>query len=125
MTSSVRAVARILFSLPFIVLGWEAVREPGGRVTLAANIGIPEPELAVRANGITMVAAGIALALGIVPRLAALVLAGAMVPTTLAGHPYWNETDPQRRAQQRIHFMKNLSMIGGALAVAAAERAST
>ena len=31
---------------------------------------------------------------GRVPRLASLVLAASIVPTTLCGHPFWEETDP-------------------------------
>jgi uncharacterized membrane protein YphA (DoxX/SURF4 family) len=113
-----RLVARLLLALPFIVLGWDAAQEPGGRVQQAAAIGIPQPELAVRVNGYTMVAAGTALALGLFPRLSATALAASLAPTTRAGHPFWQETDPQRRKQQQIHFLKNLSMMGGLLLVA-------
>jgi hypothetical protein len=35
------------------------------------------------------------------------------VPTTAAGHRFWEEQDPSVRAQQRIHFFKNVSMFGG------------
>jgi uncharacterized membrane protein YphA (DoxX/SURF4 family) len=66
-----------------------------------------------------MLAAGTALALGLWPRLAAGVLAGTIVPTTLAGHPYWELEDPAARRQQRIHFFKNLGLLGGALLVCA------
>jgi hypothetical protein len=41
------------------------------------------------------------------------------VPTTLAGHRYWEIEDPELRAQQRIHFLKNLTMLGGLLLAAA------
>jgi hypothetical protein len=40
------------------------------------------------------------------------------VPTTLAGHRFWEEEDETRRAQQRIHFFKNLSMLGGLMLAA-------
>jgi len=118
MLSAVRFLARSLLSLAFIVLGWDAAREPGGRVKVVAELGVPQPELAVRANGSLMVAAGAMLMLGIRPRLAALSLVASMVPTTLAGHPFWQVSDPQQRKGQRIHFLKNLSMIGGLLTVA-------
>lgn len=69
----------------------------------------------VRINGAVQVVAGLALATGRFPRLAALVLAGTLVPTTAAGHPFWDERDPQRKAEQRNHFLKNISMAGGLL----------
>jgi uncharacterized membrane protein YphA (DoxX/SURF4 family) len=68
-----------------------------------------------------MVVAGTALALGIFPRWAAGVLFASLVPTTLAGHPWWKEEDDQARAQQRIHFLKNVAIIGGLVAVMLAE----
>ncbi len=69
----------------------------------------------VRLNGATQVVAGLALATGRQPRLAALALAGSLVPTTLAGHRFWEESDPAQRTNQTIHFIKNLSMMGGVL----------
>ncbi len=53
------------------------------------------------------------------PRLSAAVLAGTLVPTTLAGHRFWEIEDKQERAQQRIHFLKNVTMLGGLLIAAA------
>jgi uncharacterized membrane protein YphA (DoxX/SURF4 family) len=112
-------LARFLLSLPFVLLGWEAYQEPGRRVQSAEAIGIPEPQLAVKVNGLTMVGAGIAMAFGIVPRLAALTLIGSLVPTTYAGHRFWEFDETAQRTNQRIHFLKNVSMIGGLLAVIA------
>ena len=42
-------------------------------------------------------------------------LAGTLVPTTAVGHPFWNESDPASRQNQTIHFLKNVSLIGGLL----------
>lgn len=112
-------MGRLLLAIPFVRLGYDAAREPGGRVNAAANLGVPQPELAVRVNGWTMVGAGIALGLGIFPRLAALALIGSLVPTTAAGHAFWKEEEPPKRQGQLIHFLKNVSMIGGLLLVIA------
>jgi len=118
MRALIRFLARVLLGSPFIVLGWQAAQEPGGRVNAAASLGLPQPDLAVRVHGYTMVAAGTTLALGILPRLSALTLAACLAPTTFAGHPYWKESDPQKQKGQLIHFLKNLSMMGGLLLVA-------
>jgi len=63
------------------------------------------------------VVAGALLTTGRVPRTAALALAASLLPTTLAGHPFWEEEDPGQRAAQRIHFGKNTAIMGGLLAV--------
>ena len=67
-----------------------------------------------------MTIAGGMLGLGIAPRAAAAVLAVSLVPTTLVGHPFWNEKGEARVAQQ-THFMKNLAMLGALLLVMAEE----
>jgi putative oxidoreductase len=119
----VRAAGRVALAAMFITGGADAVLDPGPRAPKAAEIGVPlDPELAVRANGAAMLAAGVALALGIWPRLAAAVLAGTLVPTTVAGHPYWRIEGPALRRQQRIHFFKNVGLFGGALLVLSERR---
>ena len=119
-----RPVARIFSGSTYGLLGVDALRAPGTRVDQAAEVlsairtYVPLPkddELVVRGNAAVQVAAGGLLALGIAPRLSALVLAGSLVPTTLAGHSYWKLEDPDARRIQRIQFHKNLAMIGGLL----------
>jgi uncharacterized membrane protein YphA (DoxX/SURF4 family) len=113
-----RAAGRVALAAMFITGGADALWDPGPRAGKAAELGVPlEPELAVRLNGATMLVAGTALALGVLPRLAAAAVAGTLVPTTLAGHPYWRVTDPAARRQQRTHFYKNAGLFGGALLV--------
>ncbi|MDP8930210.1 MAG: DoxX protein, partial [Actinomycetota bacterium] len=70
---------------------------------------------------LTMLVSGVALALGIKPKLAASVLAASLVPTTLAGHPFWKLEDKEA-AQQRIQFMKNLGLLGGLMGVMGSRR---
>lgn len=41
-----------------------------------------------------------------------------MLPTTVAGHPFWEIDDPAKRSQQRVQFLKNLGILGGLLVVA-------
>lgn len=69
----------------------------------------------VRISGLVNVGAGAALATGRFPRLASLILAGTLAPSTFFGHPFWNESDPASRKNQQVHFFKNVSMAGGLL----------
>jgi len=114
----ITAVARPMLASIFVTGGLAAARAPGPRVQAAEKLGLPQPELMVRVNGAAMVAGGIALALGYKPRRAALLLAGTLVPTTYAGHAFWEAEDPAVRMQNEIHFFKNVSMLGGLLLVA-------
>ena len=113
----VRRIGQICLAAMFIIGGWDAARAPAGRPAKVAALGLPQPELLVRANGATMTAAGLALALGRWPRQAAAVLASVLVPTTIVGHPFWEETTPQGRTTQRTQFLKNLGLFGGLLLI--------
>jgi uncharacterized membrane protein YphA (DoxX/SURF4 family) len=109
-----RRAGQALLGAIFIKLGFDAARDPGPRVDKAAALGVPNPELAVRGNGAAMVAGGAALGLDKVPRLAALGLIASMIPTTLAGHAFWELEGAERKAQE-IQFFKNLGLVGGLL----------
>jgi uncharacterized membrane protein YphA (DoxX/SURF4 family) len=108
----------------FVYGGADAFRHPENKVPKAQNVtpaiagkaGLPsDPAQLVKINGAVQVAAGVALALGKFPRVAALALIGSLVPTTAAGHRFWEEDDPAAKAQQTIHFLKNLGLLGGLL----------
>lgn len=121
----VRAATRALLAGIFIVGGWGALSKPGGRPTKVAAAGIPQPELAVAINGAVMVVAGLLLGLGVIPKAAATVLIGSMVPTTLVGHAFWNEEPGSARENHLIQFLKNLGLIGGLLMVVTEKEGST
>jgi uncharacterized membrane protein YphA (DoxX/SURF4 family) len=119
-------VARPLLAGMFLYGGLDALRNPGGKVPkaekvapeVAALVGIDaDTEQLVQCNGALQVAAGVTMAFGIFPRLSALALAGSLVPTTLAGHRFWDEEDDATRRQQAVQFLKNAAMMGGLLLV--------
>ena len=120
----IRSVGRLLTGTTFVGLGADAARKPGGRVEQAGPTldsirkVVPLPkndELLVRANGAAQAAGGALLALGRFPRFSSAVIAGSMVPTTLAGHAFWKIQDPVARKQQQVQFFKNAALVGGLL----------
>ena len=119
-------VARPLVAGMFIYGGLDAFRNPSGKApraekvtpAIADVVGIDaDTEQLVKLNGAVQVVAGTALALGILPRVSALLLAVSLVPTTLAGHRFWEEEDEAARAQQSVQFLKNAAMMGGLLMI--------
>lgn len=120
-------IARPLLSSIFFVGGWSSLKNAdklapkARRVTdkvgprlRAAGVPLPaDPALLVKVNSATQLVAAAALATGRAPRLSASVLAATLVPTTMAGHAFWDETDPATRQQQKMQFAKNLSVLGG------------
>jgi putative oxidoreductase len=125
----VRALARPMLASIFVIQGYDTFRRPERVAPRAEPVvsllaervpAVPaKTEQAVRINGAVQMTAGTLLALGRFPRLSALALAATLVPTTAAGHRFWEEEEEADQAQQRIHFLKNLSMLGGLLIAAA------
>jgi uncharacterized membrane protein YphA (DoxX/SURF4 family) len=112
----------------FIVSGLDVLANPEPRAKMAKPVVdkvasvVPfapsDPVDAVTLNAAVHLGAGVLLAAGVMPRLAALALAVSMVPTTVAGHPFWEIDDPVNRSRQRTQFLKNTAILGGLLVVA-------
>ncbi|MCA1683003.1 MAG: DoxX family protein [Actinobacteria bacterium] len=122
-----RRLARPMLASVFVVGGVDTLRNPEPRVQMAEPVvpklasALPLPddtEQLVKINAGVQVVAGSLLAIGRFPRLAALALAGSLVPTTYAGHRFWEEEEDETKAMQRIHFLKNVSVLGGLLLAA-------
>ena len=129
-----RLLARPMLASMFVVGGTNALRNADSLAAVAKPVTdklapmlqraapqapIPtDAETLVRANGAVQVVGGLMLATGKAPRLAATVLTVSLVPTTIAAHRFWAETDPQAAAQQRSQFFKNVSAGGGLLLAA-------
>jgi putative oxidoreductase len=129
----VRRIARPLLASTFIYGGIDTLRNPQSRVpgarpvvetiTEQADKQLPvtvprDVEQWVKIDAAVKVGAGALFALGKLPRLTSLLLAGSIVPTTLAGHRFWEHTDPKERFGQLSHFLKNLGLLGGLLLAA-------
>lgn len=129
-----RLIARPMLASMFIVGGINALKNTEQMAHRAKPVtdkiaqtahkvapGAPVPTNAktmVRINAGVHIAGGLALATGRAPRLSALALAATLVPTTVAGHRFWEESDPAAKAQQKTHFFKNVSMLGGLMLAA-------
>ena len=113
--TATRLIARPLLASTFVVGGVNALKNAPAlaikakpvvdriRPTLekaAPQVKIPEDTVTlVRINAVAQILAAGALARGRAPRLSSTVLAASLVPTTVAGHQFWNETDPEREGQ--------------------------
>nr|WSX47988.1 DoxX family membrane protein [Streptomyces sp. NBC_00974] len=124
-----RKLARPLLAAPFVSDGLRTARRPeraaevAEPVLRAAGKHFPalagDPRQLLRVTGAIQTAAGLLLATGRTPRLAALTLATTLVPTSLTAHAFWTVEDPQQRARLRARFLTDLSVLGGLLIAAA------
>ena len=128
----IRRVARPMLSTAFIARGIDALRSPkpaadAARPTLEGLSKLPDPvgpnvpsnaETVARVNAFVQIGGGLLLATGKLPRVASAALALSVVPGSLGGHTFWNETDPQRKADERRAFLTDISLIGGLIIAA-------
>jgi uncharacterized membrane protein YphA (DoxX/SURF4 family) len=132
----IRRIARPLLSAVFIGQGVETLRNPkvsmdAVRPTVTALQTLPEPfgskvptdpATAARINAAVQVGGGLLLATGRLPRIASAALAFTVIPGSLGAHLFWNETDPEVKAQKRRDLLTDLSLLGG-LIIASADTA--
>jgi putative oxidoreductase len=111
-------VARILFVLVFLFSGSTIhLLKARQGIEYARMYRVPAPEITVPLSGLMAVLGGLSVAFGIWGDLGALGLVAFLLPVAFYMHAFWKETDPQQKANQMAHFMKNISMAGGALAL--------
>jgi putative oxidoreductase len=106
-------IGRIMFSVIFIIGAFGNFTR--GAIAAASAHGVPLATLLVPAAGVLALLGGVSVLLGYRARFGAFLLLLFLVPVTLVMHRFWGLDDAQAAAMQKIMFMKNMSMAGGAL----------
>ncbi len=107
-------LGRILFVLIFVMAGFNHFSSQ--TIAFAASQGIPFASILVPVSGVIAIAGGLSILLGYRARLGGWLIVLFLVGVTPL-HKFWGISDPMARQMQMIHFMKNLSMLGGALLI--------
>jgi uncharacterized membrane protein YphA (DoxX/SURF4 family) len=116
-----------MLATTFITRGVEALKSPkpaadAARPTLEGLSKLPDPvgtniptnaETVAKVTAGVQIGAGLLLATGRLPRLSSAALAVSVIPGSLGGHAFWNETDPSRKAAERRALFNDLGLIGG------------
>ncbi len=123
-----RRAARAMLAASFISGGLDQIRNPQPKRDPSQPVIAPiaeripqlarDPEQLIKLDGAIKVAGGLGMIFGPFARPAALVLAGSLLPTTLAGHRFWEQGDPEQKVSDRVEFFKNMSLVGGLLIAA-------
>lgn len=112
-TKFLPAIGRVLIAVIFLMSGFGKIAAPGAMMGYIASAGLPVPVLALIVAIIVEVGGGILLVLGYQTRIVALILAAFTIVTALGFHSNFADQN------QMIHFLKNVSIAGGLLQVAA------
>jgi putative oxidoreductase len=109
-------VGRVLFAGIFLMTAFGHFSSL--TIGYAASQGVPLANLLVPLSGIIATLGGLSIAVGYKAKIGAWLIVLFLVPVTLTMHAFWAVGDPQMAQLQQIMFMKNLSMLGGALLIA-------
>ena len=106
---------RVFLGLLFVVSGFGKITGFAGTAAYMTSKGMPMAEVLLVGAIVVELIGGLMLVAGWKARWAALAIAAFLVPTTLIFH---NPLGPDAQAQM-TQFLKNLSIMGGMLLVAA------
>jgi putative oxidoreductase len=123
LTASVRSVGggpivflgRLLFALIFVMSGPRHFMSQ--TIAYAALQGVPMASVAVPVSGVLAFIGGLSILLGYRAKLGAWLIVLFLVGVTPMMHKFWVVTDPVMYQMQFVMFMKNVSMLGGALLI--------
>ncbi|HEX2845988.1 MAG TPA: DoxX family protein [Chitinophagaceae bacterium] len=108
-------IGRILFSFIFLRSGFNHFS--GESIAYATSQNVPYPSLLVPISGILAIVGAISIILGYKARIGAWLLVLFLIPVTIMMHNFWVLSDPMMKQIQMAMFLKNVSMLGGALLI--------
>ncbi|MGA7473203.1 MAG: DoxX family protein [Candidatus Sulfotelmatobacter sp.] len=108
-------LGRLFFVLVFVMSGPRHFLSQ--TIGYAASQGVPLASITVPISGVLALAGGLSVLLGYRAKLGAWLIVLFLVGVTPMMHKFWAVTDPMIQQMQMIMFMKNVSMLGGALLI--------
>jgi putative oxidoreductase len=117
---AVLAVGRILIAIMFVMSGLEKVMDLAGTTAAIGSKGLPLPEMLAILTVIVELGGGLLIIVGWQTRLVALALAIFSAVAAYFFHDFWHYPPGPEHTNNMIHFMKNISIVGGFLMLCAA-----
>ena len=108
-------LVRLLFAAIFVMAGLGHFSKQ--EIASAAGQGVPMASLMVPVSGVIALVGGLSILLGHRAKLGASLIILFLVPVTLMMHRFWAVTNPMLAQTQMIMFLKNMSLLGGALLI--------
>jgi putative oxidoreductase len=110
---------RLIFGGYFVYNGINHFLERESLVEYARSKGVRKPEAAVAGSGLLILAGGLSILTGALPKLGAGLISMFLLGVSPRMHAFWRETDPQPRMNEMVNFTKNMALVGATLVAAA------
>lgn len=108
-------IGRIIFGGFFISAGINHFKSLNYMAGYARAKGSPAPEAAVAGSGVLLVLGGLSMLLGAYPLIGIILLIIFLLGASFQMHAFWKISDPQARAAEQTHFLKNMALLGALL----------
>ena len=119
--SLVLLVARVFLITLFLIFGFSKLTGFEGTVQYMNMLHAPLPTLSAMIAVVAEAFLGLLILIGFYTRPIAVLLALYTLGTAMIGHAYWHTTgDMMQDLNTKIHFFKNMSIVGGFLLLAVA-----
>lgn len=109
-------LGRIVFGGFFLYSGIHHFQKYKSMAQYAGSKGVPQPEAAVLGTGTLLTLGGTSILLGAKPKWGAVAILTFLAGVSPTMHDFWNEKDPMQKQNSMVNFMKNMALLGGALA---------
>ena len=114
-TGLIVVAGRALFAFIFILSSPRQFQSAA--VNAAAQHGVPMAQILVPLSGVLAGLGGLSILLGYRAKIGAWLIAIFLLAVTPVMHNFWAIADPAMAQAQMVNFMKNVSMLGGALLI--------
>ncbi|MHA3093218.1 DoxX family protein [Acinetobacter brisouii] len=119
--SLVLLLARVFLITLFLIFGFSKLTSFEGTVQYMNMLHAPLPTLSAMIAVVAEAFLGLLILIGFYTRPIAVLLALYTLGTAMIGHAYWHTTgDMMQDLNTKIHFFKNMSIVGGFLLLAVA-----
>ena len=118
---AIYSLGRFMLGGFFLYSGFNHLVHVDAMAGYAAAKKTPNPKFDVEASGALLMASGASLVFGVKPRLGAAGALAFLAAATPVFHDFWMQSDPQAKQQEQVHFLKNIALMGAALALLGAE----
>jgi len=114
-------LGRLIFGGFFLYNGINHLKHRKTMAEYASSKNVPLPEAAVAGTGAVLIAGGTSVLLGIRPKVGTLAIMAFLAGVSPMIHDFWKAEDPNQRQNDMINFMKNVALLGAALALMGVE----
>ena len=109
-------IGRLVFGGFFLYNGINHFRNRGQMKNYVAQKNVPMPEAAVVVSGAALIIGGSSILLGLKPKYGTAAVIAFLATVSPLMHDFWNAPTEQKM-NESINFMKNMALLGGALAL--------